>query len=169
MTGNQSGWTRAYDRVHRLCEIWALVGGLVLLAVVLVNAYSICADIIANKPFPGDFEITEVGVAIAVFCFLPYCQITGSNVSADIFTSNAGTLQITLMSLFAGLIAVAFSSLLLWRMSEGLASYLEYEEVTGILSFPLWIGFIPCLFSLCLLVMASVMTVVDLYGTRRRA
>ncbi|MEH6405228.1 MAG: TRAP transporter small permease subunit [Sneathiella sp.] len=169
MAGNQSGWARVYDRVHRICEIWALIGGLTLLAVVLVNAYSICADIIANKPFPGDFEITEVGVAIAIFCFLPYCQITGSNVSADIFTANAGKSQIVLMSLFSGIIALGFSSLLLWRMSEGIASYLEYEEVTGILGFPLWIGFIPCLLSLGLLVIASFMTIVDLYGTRRRA
>ncbi|MBL4741277.1 MAG: TRAP transporter small permease [Sneathiella sp.] len=169
MTGNQSGWARAYDRVHRICEVWALIGGLVLLSVVLVNAYSICADLFANKPFPGDFEITEVGVAIAIFCFLPYCQITGSNVSADIFTAKAGKLQITLMSLFAGIIALGFSSLLLWRMSDGFASYLEYEEVTGILGFPIWVGFIPCLFSLGLLVVASFMTIVDLYGTRRRA
>jgi len=158
-----------YDRVHRICEVWALIGGLVLMSVVLVNAYSICADILANKPFPGDFEITEVGIAIAIFCFLPYCQITGSNVSADIFTANAGKLQITLMSLFAAVIALGFSCLLLWRMSEGFASYREYEEVTGILGFPIWIGFIPCLFSLGLLVVASVMTIVDLYGTRRRA
>jgi len=169
MAENQSGWARAYDRVHRICEIWALIGGLTLLSVVLVNAYSICADIIANKPFPGDFEITEVGVAIAVFCFLPYCQITGSNVSADIFTAKAGKSQIILMNLFSGIIALGFSLLLLWRMSEGLASYLEYEEVTGILGFPLWIGFIPSLFSLGLLVIATFMTIVDLYGTRRRA
>ncbi|MBL4905989.1 MAG: TRAP transporter small permease subunit [Sneathiella sp.] len=146
-----------------------MVGGALLLAVVAVNAFSITSDIFVGIPFPGDFEITEVGVGIAAFCFLPYCQITGSNVSADIFTANAGKVQIMLMGLLAGLVALAFSMLLLWRMWDGLFDYIEYEEVTGILSFPLWAAFLPCLFSLALLVVASIVTVFDLFGTRQRA
>ena len=70
---------------------WALLGGLVLVGVVLVNAWSILAGAIVNRPFPGDFELTEMGAAVAAFCFLPYCQLVGANVSADIFTMRAGT------------------------------------------------------------------------------
>lgn len=169
MTVIQSNRTRAYALVHKSCEIWALVGGIVLLSVVLINAYSIAADILFTKPFPGDFEITEVGVGIAAFCFLPFCQITGSNVTADIFTANASKASIVLMNIFASIIALSFSTLLLWRMWDGLLGYREYEEVTGILGFPIWAAFIPCLLSLCLLVVACAMTLADLFGTRRRA
>ncbi len=169
MAVKPSNRTRVYSLVHYFCETWALFGGVILLAVVLVNAYSIAADIAIGKPFPGDFEITEVGVGIAAFCFLPYCQITGSNVSADIFTAHASRGTIAIMGWFAGVIALLFSTLLLWRMWDGFLSYREYEEVTGILSFPIWVAFIPCLLSLCLLVAACSMTLVDLYGTRRRA
>ncbi len=169
MTIQPSSRTRVYSLVHSLCEYWALIGGITLLAVVLVNAYSIAADIAIGRPFPGDFEITEVGVAIAAFCFLPYSQITGSNVSADLFTASASKGSITVMGLIAGVVALIFSALLLWRMWDGLWGYVEYEEVTGILSFPIWMAFIPCLLSLCLLVVACCMTLLDLYGTRRRA
>ena len=74
---------------RRIIEGWALCGGLVLLGVVGVNAYSILAGALVNRPFPGDFELTEMGTATAVFAFLPYCQLIGANVSADIFTMRA--------------------------------------------------------------------------------
>lgn len=155
--------------VHRICELWALFGGLVLTLVVLINAYSIFADMLFNTPFPGDFELTEMGVAIAAFTFLPYCQITGSNVSADLFTAGAGRRALAVMGFLASLVALAFSTVLLWRMSAGLIDYREYEEVTGILSIPIWYGFVPALISLCLLALASFMSLVDVRDQHRRA
>ncbi|MEH6476306.1 MAG: TRAP transporter small permease [Sneathiella sp.] len=169
MNSYSNRWTRAHALVHHICEKWALLGGLTLMAVVLVNAYSILADIFFTKPFPGDFELTEMGVAIAIFCFLPYCQITASNVSADLFTANASKLAVALMGILASGIAVVFSLFLLWRMSAGLLDYREYEEITGILSIPIWYAFVPALVSLCLLVAASFMSLIDVLGTRRRA
>ncbi len=140
---------------------WALVGGLFLLGVVLINAYSIVASAVANRPFPGDFELTEMGAAIAAFCFLPYCQLCGANVSADIFTMNASRRAVALMSIFAAVVATAFSALLLWRMSAGLIDYREYSEFTGILEIPIWWAFVPALVSLVLLLCASLITLYD--------
>ena len=83
------GRTGIAGAFEKLIVAWALAGGLVLLAVVAVNIYSTLGNMWA-APFPGDFELTEIGVAIAVFSFLPFCQITDANVTADIFTSKAG-------------------------------------------------------------------------------
>ena len=63
--------------------------GTSLVAVVGVNLVSVIGAATIGKAFPGDFEMTEMGVAIAAFSFLPYCQIAGLNVTADIFTANA--------------------------------------------------------------------------------
>ncbi len=169
MTGNLSGWARVHTLVHRICEGWALMGGIVLGLVVLINAYSIIADLLFGTPFPGDFELTEMGVAIAAFSFLPYCQITGSNVTADLFTASAGRAAVAVMTLLASIIAVIFSLFMIWRMNAGLADYLEYEEVTGILSIPIWYGFVPALISLVLLGLASLMSLADIFGIHRRA
>lgn len=141
--------------LRNLFRAWALVGGLLLVAVVLVNAVSILSGIIFNKPFPGDFELTELGIGIAAFCFLPYCQITGANVSADIFTSRMSPRGRHILELIAHFIVALFSMLLLWRMSIGLGDYIEYEEITGVLSIPIWYAFVPALFSLSLLVLSS--------------
>lgn len=141
--------------LHWLIRSWALVGGLLLLSVVVINVVSVVGSALWGKPFAGDFELTEIGVAIAAFCFLPYCQLTGSNVSADIFTARASAKAITVMTFFGSLTALAFSLLLLWRMYYGLLDQKSYDYTTTILQFPHWIAFIPILISLALLAIAA--------------
>ncbi|HMB46863.1 MAG TPA: TRAP transporter small permease [Afifellaceae bacterium] len=146
---------------RKLVEWWALAGGVLLIAVVLMTTWSVFSGAVFGTPFPGDFELTEIGVAVAAFAFLPYCQITGSNVSADIFTSRAGPRVIAALTLLAALIAMAFSLLLLWRMWAGMIDYQKYLETTAILQIPLWTAFVPILCSLALLCLASVVTLVE--------
>lgn len=143
--------------VSRIITGWAVLGGCVLLAVVLMNTYSVIGNQFA-RPFPGDFEMTEIGIAIAAFTFLPYCQLTGANVTADIFTSRASPRWIALFSLAASVVALAFSVLLLWRMYAGMLDQREYGYETAILQFPNWLGWIPVLISLVLLILASLIT-----------
>lgn len=143
---------------RRLIEGWALLGGVLLIAIALMNTWSVFSLSVLGFPVPGDFEMVEIGVAIAAFSFLPYCQLMGANVTADIFTANASRLWVAIFALLAASIAAFFSVLLLWRMYDGMGSYLEYEEVTTILSIPIWTAFPPILISLALLVAASAMT-----------
>lgn len=157
MTSMQTD-ARPFGLVRSVITYWAIAGGLVLISIVLVNVGSIVSSAIWGRPFPGDFELTEMGAGIAAFCFLPYCQLVGANVSADIFTMKASPRSITIMSIFSSLIALMFSMLLLWRMSAGLVDYREYEEFTGILGIPIWWAFIPALFSLKLLLFAALIT-----------
>ena len=154
---------------HRLIRSWALAGGVVMIGVVLINTGSILSGAWFGRPFPGDFELTEIGTAIAVFCFLPYCQLAGGNVSADIFTVRAGPLAIAVMSVFANLVAISFAALLLWRMSIGLGDYRTYEEFTAILQIPIWWVFVPALISLALLMLAALTTLRDALGRLRRS
>ncbi len=142
----------------RVIHAWALLGGLVLLAVVLMTTYSAAAGYLVAKPFPGDFELTEMGVAIAAFSFLPYCQLTFANVSADIFTAHAGPRAIAVFNRLGSLLAFLFACLLIWRMWEGMQDYQTYLEVTAILQVPLWYAFVPALVSLVLLAIAALIT-----------
>ena len=152
-TGN-SGFTGIASRG---IAVWALLGGGVLLAVVAVNMMSIIGSMF-GKPFPGDFELTEMGVAIAVFAFLPYCQLTGANVSADIFTAGASKRLIAFFTLLGSLVALGFASLLIWRMFHGMLDQREYGYTTTILQIPHWMAFVPILVSLVLLALAALVT-----------
>jgi len=144
---------------RKLIEYWALLGGLVLVALVLMSTWSVTSSAILGAPVPGDFEMVEVGVAIAAFSFLPYCQLTGANVSADIFTAKASRQTVAFLQALSAIIAFGFSLILLWRMNAGMSDYQEYLETTAILSFPIWMAFVPILISLGLLAIAAAITV----------
>ncbi len=142
---------------ERAITVWALLGGLMLIAVVLMNTYSVVGNNFGAS-FPGDFEMTEMGVAIAAFAFLPYCQLTGANVAADIFTARASARWLALFRTLASTVAVAFAALLLWRMTAGMLDQREYGYTTAILQVPTWMAFVPILISLGFLVLAAVIT-----------
>jgi len=143
---------------RRIIELWALLGGIVLLCIALMSTWSATSGFLFGKPLPGDFEMVEVLVAVAAFAFLPYCQLTDANVTADIFTARASRRTIAAFGLFAGIVALAIALLLLWRMSAGLQDYRQYVETTAILKFPIWVAYIPALVSLFLLTVACVIT-----------
>ena len=154
--------------LFRICEAWALAGGALLLAVVLMNAWSVLASALLGAPFPGDFELTEMGVAIAAFAFLPYCQMSGANVTADIFTARASRLWLAIFALAASAVALGFALLLLWRMWAGMLDQKAYGYVTTILQVPHWRAYALALVSLALLCAASLVTLIEAWRAARR-
>jgi TRAP-type C4-dicarboxylate transport system permease small subunit len=153
-------------RIERLAEAFALAGGLLLVGVVCVNAWSILARALAGRPFPGTFELTEMGVAVAVFLFLPWCQITGATVTADIFTSRASPRWIARLGIVAAVVAFGVSLLLAERMWLGLIDQRGDNLTTAILQLPVWWAFVPILAALLLLAACAL---VSLHDARRAA
>ena len=145
--------------LRRIVEFWALLGGLVLFAIALMTAWSATSGWLFGKPLPGDVEMVEMLTAVSVFMFLPYCQLTGANVTADLFTANAGPRTVALLTLVGAVVALGFSLLLLWRMYEGLLDYRQYVETTTILRIPIWYAYVPALVSLALLAAAAAASV----------
>ena len=141
--------------LRRAVEWWALLGGFVLLGVVFMTSWSATSGVLFARPLPGDVELTEMLTAVAVFMFLPYCQLSGANVTADIFTARAGPRTVAFLSLLSAVVAVAFAVLLMGRMYEGMADYREYVETTTILHIPIWYAYVPALASIALLIAAS--------------
>lgn len=153
--------------VLRLTTWWALLGGALLLAVAAMNVWSILSLAILGQSFPGDFELTELGVAVAAFAFLPYCQMTDANVSADIFTQNARPRTLAALRALAALVAAVFGTILLWRMSYGMIDQRTYGYTTAILQIPVWWAFVPILVSLALLAVAALTTLLQNLGRVR--
>lgn len=136
---------------------WAMMGGMLLLGVVAMNVASVLGTLV-GWPVPGDFELTEMGVAVAAFAFLPYCQLTRSNVTADIFTQGAGPRTLAGFGLLGSLVALAFAVLMLWRMYAGMLDQKQYGYETSILQVPVWLSYLPILVSLALLAVAALHT-----------
>ena len=161
----QPGWLRVLRAIIRL---WALLGGLVVVVLMLITATSAGSNLVFDKPIQGDYELVKHFIAVAVFCFLPYCQLTGANVTVGIFTEGMSERAKSAMLAFSSLFAIAFALLLLRQMYLGFLGYLEFPETTATLHVPLWTAFPPALVSLALLLIAAVITMVEgIHGMRR--
>ena len=154
---------------RRVIELWALLGGVLLLGIALMSTWSAAGSFLFSRPQQGDFELVEMGVAVAVFMFLPYCQLTDSNVTADIFTARASPRTVIRLQVLSAVIALAFGAVLLWRMYAGLLDYRQYVETTTILRIPIWYAYLPVLASLALLLVACLISIRDLLHRQRVA
>lgn len=160
--------SRLTSALAALIKYWALAGGAILFGLVVMTAASAISNLLFHKPIPGDYELVKHFIAVAIFTFLPYCQLTGANVTVDIFTEGMSERAKSAMVVFSSLLAVILSLVLLRQMSLGFADYVRFPEETATLHVPLWTAFPPMLFSLLLLLTAALITGVEaLQGIRR--
>lgn len=130
------GWLAA------LCRGFAAFGGLVLVAMMGMTVVSVLRRSLLGAPVPGDFELVEIGSAIAIFCFLPWCQLRGGNVLVDFLTARAGPRTNHRLEALGDLIYLLLAGLLAWRLVIGGAEFRAYGEQTMVLRIPLWWGFL---------------------------
>jgi TRAP-type C4-dicarboxylate transport system permease small subunit len=154
--------------IAKLIRWWALLGGLMISVLAILTTGSAVSLLLTGVPFSADYELAKYIVGIAIFTFLPYCQLSGSNVTVDIFTEGLGASKKAMMSMFSAIFAIVFSVLLLRQMYLGFLSYLRYPEVTPVLQLPLWTAFPAILLSLALLLAAALMTFYDAIRVARR-
>ena len=142
-----------------LARALAIVGGLVLTALVLLTCVSImgrgantlghsdflvglapafAATLTNFGPVKGDFEVVESGIAFSIFAFLPICQLHGGHATVDVFTN---LLPKPVNRVIVAFWEVALTVLLVvisWRLYEGLVSKFNNGETTFLLQFPIW-------------------------------
>ena len=150
----------------------ALAGGLMLVATGVMTIASVVGRALARVvtqpffgiplgPVPGDYELVGNGCAIAVFAFLPYCQLHRGHITVDLFFATAGPRAIALTSLVGNILLTAAAALIAWRLQAGMVDRYTYGETSYILQFPAWWGYAGAL------VGAWAFSVVSLYTVWR--
>lgn len=146
--------------IAQAITLWALMGGLALAGIVAVNVLSVAVGL-TGRGFAGDFEVTELLAATAIFAFLPYAQLMRAHVAAEIFTARAGRRVQALATSIAGILGAVMAAVLIWRMAAGLADQRAYGAETAIMQLPIWWAYVPALISLVLWVAAGVLTATE--------
>lgn len=116
----------------------ALVGGAVLIIIILLTCVSIAGRVVGLGEIRGTYEILEAGVAFAIFCFFPICQLYGAHATVDVFTSGLSHWALLVLKAFWEVVLTAIIILLSWRLFGGLERYLANGETTLFLQFPVW-------------------------------
>jgi len=144
--------------LRSVCRWLALAGGAVLVALTLLTVSSIVLREVAGRPIPGDFELVELGCAIAIFAFLPYCQLIGGNVRVEFVTARWPRPVRAALDALASLAYAAIAALLTWRLALGGADLRSFHETTMVLGVPVWLAFVAIVPSVALLALASAYT-----------
>jgi TRAP-type C4-dicarboxylate transport system permease small subunit len=144
--------------VHASCRGAAYVGGAFLVSITLLTVISVVLRDVAGRPVPGDFELVEMGCAIAMFAFLPYCQLVGGNVAVEFVTARAPRwLRATLDAVGCAAYAL-IAALITWRLTLGGLDIERYRETTMVLGVPVWWAFVAIVPSVALLAVTAAYT-----------
>ena len=159
----------AFERIlKRLCEAFALAGGLILVAVTLMSAWSIVGRAFFNQPLQGDYELVQAGVAVLVAMCLPYCQWQRANIIVDFFTTRASLATQARLDALGALLLGLIMLLVGWRTVVGLIDIRASGETGTILGLPTWYtyaGIVPGLF---LTAVAAFYTAAQYWRTSRK-
>lgn len=139
----------------RASQAFAYFGGLVLIILTFITVYSIIGrsiiktDWLSNlsflswwRPVRGDFELIELGTAIAIASFFPYCHMVRGNVVVDFFTSKAHPRAKAAMAALSNLLFSILTILITWRMIIGSEEFFTatFKQSSMILKIPTWQG-----------------------------
>lgn len=179
--------------VERIARFMAVLGGVVLTALVLLTCVSVLgrglntlghSDILTSLseaaanaliasgvgPVNGDFELVEAGVAFAIFSFLPICQLYGSHATVDVFTNALPAKVNKVIITFWEIILSLVILLITWRLFVGMQNKLDYGETTFLLQFPVWwaygLSFVAALVASLVAVYCAVAQVIELVTGR---
>ncbi|NVK74684.1 TRAP transporter small permease [Marinomonas sp. CT5] len=126
----------------RISDIFALTGGFIMLVVAAVTVASIIGRTTIGQSIEGDYEITEMGLAMAIFLFLPTCYIRKGHVIVDLFTANCKPKTLRTLEVISDLVFTFISFVFAYRMTLSGFEAKEYLEQSMLLELPTWWTFI---------------------------
>jgi len=152
---------RTQSVLERLTIWLAAFGGSVLAAMALMTFISIIGRELITfglGPIRGDFELVE-GAAIAVFSFLPYCQMQRGHMTVDLVIAPMSTRIFNLSSLLGDITISAFAVVIAWRLWLGLADKMAFGESTMILALPIWYGYALSMVGAVMFALAAIFSI----------
>lgn len=128
-------WTRWVERASLL---FATLGGALLMLIALMTVTSVIGRAAFGKPVPGDIELTQYAIAVAISAFLPHCLFSGGNLIVDFFTARASERTRRVLDAIGALTLAFAMALFAWRTVVGMLSVKAAGETSMVISVPLW-------------------------------
>lgn len=139
-----------YRRLQILVELVARVlgiaGGAVLLCIIVLTCVSIAGRALVTfdlgvGPIRGIYDMTEIGMAAAIFAFLPWAQFTEAHARVDLFRPMMPRTMDRVLDLLFNLAMLVVAAVGTWRLYLGMQDKLSFGETTLIAQIPVWQGY----------------------------
>jgi len=144
------GRSQMYRSLNRISELVAMVlalaGGAILLGIVALTCVSIAGRAlvpldIGLGPIRGIYDITEIGMAAAIFAFLPWAQLREAHARVDLFQAAMPKVMNNFLDTAFNIAMFAVALVGTYRLYLGMMDKLSYGETTLIAQIPVWQGY----------------------------
>jgi TRAP-type C4-dicarboxylate transport system permease small subunit len=123
--------------IDHVARILAVLGGLVMLAAAVMVTTSVLLRWLFRSGVQGDFEMVQIATAVAVFAFLPFCQIRRGNVFVDTFTLRTPDWLNRNLDRLWDLVYAGFALLIGWRLMAGGIDAIASRTSSMVLAIPI--------------------------------
>lgn len=137
----QAGRTGLGLAIEALAKLFAFLGGAVLVAMTLMSVASIVGRATLGRPVQGDFELVQVGCAVGLAAFLPWCQLRRANIIVDFFTTGLPERAQSALDAIGAVLVALVMIVVCWRTAAGMQSVKAAGETTMIIGLPIWYGY----------------------------
>ncbi len=117
---------------------WAMAGGLVFVAIVIMSIISIVGRKLFSHPIEGDMELLMMGAAIGSAAFLPVCELDDHHIKVDALTIWLSERARAALDVLAHALLSAAAALITWRTVLYTFETHENMEVSTLLLVPIW-------------------------------
>ena len=134
-----------------LARVCALLGGVFMVAIMLITCASVIGRELMDHALVGDFELVGVVCGLAIAMFMPWCQLRRGNILVDFFTAGAPPKLNVWLDRVGALFVALVMVLLAWRSAVGGINAWENHASSMMLGVPHWwvyAGMVPP-FALC--------------------
>ena len=144
----------------RLARVLALGGGLLLVGLAGLVTTSVVMRWFGGPGVNRDFELVQMGLAVAVFAFLPLCQARRGNVMVDTFTLRLPAALQAALDAFWDLVYAGFAAFIAWRLAIGALEAFSSGTTSMVLALPISHAIALCAAMAGFLAVVAVLTAV---------
>ena len=132
--------------VELIARVLALAGGAVLLCIIVLTCLSIIGRALVPfdfgvGPIRGIYDMTEIGMAAAIFAFLPWAQFNEAHARVDLFQPIMPKTMDRVLDLLFNVAMLVVAAVGTWRLYLGMQDKLSFGETTLIAQIPVWQGY----------------------------
>ena len=145
----------------------AIAGGLLMLAAAIMVVISVGMRWLISYSIAGDIELVQIATALAVFSFLPLCQLHRGNIIVDTFTNRLPASVRNALDALWDLVYAVLAGIIVWRLALGAWDSLRSNTVSMMLGLPIGWAIALCAVMAAVLLIVALATALRLLRTSR--
>ena len=131
----------ARDIPGRLLKGAAVLGGLVLFAIMCLVSYAVFARYVLNQPILGGNEIVQMGMALVVMMAMPFTTLKNGHIRVDVLDPHLGARGRFFSDILVRVVCCYVLYLLVAKTWDKALDAHEYGDVTNMVEIPVSLAY----------------------------